>query len=103
MNPHPNTLARLRRELRQRLDHNEAYLAQKMGIRLYFAQLSYGEEKNVDWLIGEQAAIQAENEWIRALLAAPEPPARRPHVTVQPDAHDKRVVRKDGEIIGAQG
>jgi hypothetical protein len=64
--------------LRQRLAHNETYLAQKMGSRLFSAQLSYGEEKTADWVLGEQSAIEAENEWIRALLGVKSPPATEP-------------------------
>ena len=58
----------LSRALNQRLTHNEAYLAQSLRSRTEASRLSYGAAMSTQWLIGEEAAIRAENEWIRATL-----------------------------------
>ena len=100
MTLHPTIPLALHRRLKERLKHNEAYLLQSVLCRRNLTRLTYGAPKSLDWLAGEQAAIEAENEWIRALLAGFPSTAK---VTVQPDAHGKREVRKGGEVIGRQG
>ena len=65
-------------QLRQRLAHNETYLSQTLATRQKTGGLSHGW-KAMLWIEGEDAAIRAENEWIRALLVdfAPKDKASR--------------------------
>lgn len=59
------------RELRQRLKHNEAYLAQSVQTHALALDLSAVGVSPADlkcWLEGEEFAIRAENEWIERLL-----------------------------------
>ncbi len=92
-------LAKLQREMRARLAHNERYISQSLATRTIMSDLSYGTARAVQWLNGEESAIRAENEWIRALLPAP----KAAKVTVQSDQHGKAEVRKNGQVIGRQG
>lgn len=63
-----STFSSLLSELRERLKHNEAYLAQSVDTRQFGSGLTYGTLKSPEWLCGEDEAIRAGNEWIRALL-----------------------------------
>lgn len=67
--PNPHNLGSLTRELRKRLAHNEDYLNQSRTGRIELAKLTYGDPNITrDWAMGEEAAITAENEWIRVML-----------------------------------
>lgn len=67
MKPQSN-LAQVRALIKERISHNESYLAQSKAQRAAASTLTYGEKKNDDWLDGEEQAIKDETRFLKTLF-----------------------------------
>lgn len=67
MKPQSN-LAQVRAIIKERISHNESYLAQSKAQRAAALTLTYGVRKSDDWLDGEEEAIKVENQFLKTLI-----------------------------------